>query len=50
MVWRESVGLSGIRRDPPYTYYLLATCSLPLMVAYVRVSWYSLSKAFSNAG
>lgn len=50
MVRWESVGLSGIRCDPPYAYYLLATCSLPLMVDYVRVSWYSLRRAFSNAG
>lgn len=50
MVYWESIGLSGIRRDPPYAYYLLAACSLPLMVDYVRVSWYSLSRAFHNAG
>lgn len=50
VVWRESVGVSGIRRDPPYAYYLLVPRSLPLMVAYVRVSWYSLTRAFSKAG
>lgn len=50
MVYWESIGLSGIRRDPPYAYYLLAACSLPFMVDYVRVSWYSLSRAFRNAG
>lgn len=43
-------GLSGIRRDPPYTYYLLAACSLPGTEPYVTASWCSLSRACTNAG